>query len=196
MEQQSLRASLKCEGEILENVYRFKYLGSVFSADSRHSHDVKARIAQAFTRCGKLRHVFDANNLRIKLKLRLYQAAICSILTYDCETWSLTPKVMRQLNGVNSKILSRFTHKSIPQEARSATCSYNLVRAICQRRLKWLGHILRAGPSTLSYKSIEEQSRLGLPGNILMDSPFHTSIGIAALATNRKFWWSLSAKIQ
>ena len=82
VEQQKERPIIHCDGAPIQNVFRFKYLGTVFSADAQQSHDIKVRIAQAFDRCGKLRHVFDAPNLSIDLKIRLYQAAICSILTY------------------------------------------------------------------------------------------------------------------
>ena len=111
---------------------------SVCSVDVKQKYDVKARIEKDFIRCAKLRNVLDAKALSVKLKLRLYQAAVCSILTYGCETWRMTPQVMRLLNGVNNKMLSRFTGKTIPQEARPLSCSYNLVRAIRKHRLKWL----------------------------------------------------------
>lgn len=65
----------------------------------------------------------------------------------------------------------RFTGKTIPQETRQASCSFNLVRQIRIRRFKWLGHILRAGPSRLRYQAVEEQYKSGRPGNILMDAP-------------------------
>ena len=77
---------IKCEGTPIENVYRFKYLGSVFTADANQEHDIKVRIAQAFARCGKLRHILDVPQLSFELKLRLYKAAVCSIMTYGCET--------------------------------------------------------------------------------------------------------------
>ena len=181
----------------IDNDYRFKYLGTVFSADAQQSHDIKARVAQAFTRCGKLRHVLDSPRLSVDLKIRLYKAAVCSILTYGCETWRLTPPVIRRLNGANSKMLARFTHKTIPQEARAATCSYDLVRGIRVRRFKWLGHILRAGPGHITFMAVEEQKRLGLPGNILMDAPQHNSIwDLVTLARDRANWRALAASIQ
>ena len=128
VEQQKERPVVKCCGQPLENTYKFKYLGSTFAADADQMHDVKSRIAMVFTRCGKLRHVLDASTLSIPLKLRLYQAAVCSILTYyDCEKWRLTPEVMKKVNGANSKMLAG---KSIPQEARRAMCSFNLVSCI------------------------------------------------------------------
>ena len=55
----------------------------------------------AFECCGKLRHVLDSPDLSVSLKLRLYQAAVCSVMTYRCETWTLSPAVMRRLNGAS-----------------------------------------------------------------------------------------------
>ena len=123
-----------------------------------------------------MRNVFDAKGIPKKLKLRLYQAAICSILTYGCETWRVTPPVMRQLNGANSKILAHITGKTIPQEARPSSWSFNLVRSIRKRRMRWIGDILRAGPERITYQAVEEKRRFGLPGNILMDAPPHTTL--------------------
>ena len=196
VQQQESRPVIQCEGDDLENVFRFKYLGSVFTADAKQIYDIKTRIVKAFARCGKLRNVFDAQTIPVKLKLRLYQAAVCSIMTYGCENWRLTPPIMRKLNGANSKMLSRLTGKSIPQEARSATCSYNLVRAIRKRRLKWLGHILRAGPGRITYQAVEEQRRMGLPGNLLMDAPQHITLGdLAVKAKDRLYWRGLASTI-
>ena len=182
VKQQENRPDIHCDGEILKNVFKFKYLGTIFTADAEQKHDIKTIIAKSFSRCGKLRNVFDSQELSTKLKIRLYQAAVCSIFTFGCETWRLTPPVMRQINGANSRMLARLTGKTIPQEARPLTCSFNLVRAIRKRRLKWLGDILRAGPSRLTYQAVIEQKRRGLPGNLLMDAPppFHPG------RTNRK----------
>ena len=196
VQQQELRPKIFCEEVPLTNVFRSKYLGSLFTADADQNHDIKARIAQALTRCGKLRHVLDAPKLSVGLKLRLYKAAVCSILTYGCETWRLTPSVMRRINGANSKMLARFTGKSIPQEARTTSSTFDLVKHIRIRRLKWLGHILRAGPDRLIYKAVEEQRKLGLPGNLLMDAPQHNSLTeLAIRAKDRTTWMALAANI-
>ena len=84
--QQESRPKIICGGMSLSNVFRSKYLGSIFTVDADQTHDIKTRIAQAFTRCGKLRHVLDAPKLAVGLKLRLHKAAVCSILTYGRET--------------------------------------------------------------------------------------------------------------
>ena len=44
-QQQSSRPHVICNGIILENVYCFKYLGTLFTADADQMKDIKARIA-------------------------------------------------------------------------------------------------------------------------------------------------------
>ena len=148
------------------------------------------------TRCGKLRHIFSSPLISLKLKLRLYEAAVVSILTYGSETWDLTPNARRKLNGVNSHMLSWFTGKSIPAEARPATTSFNLLQKIRQRRLRWVGHILRQGVSYLTYQALKVQSQLENSGNLLMDTPPHLSLEeLTTLAQDRAAWTSLVSAI-
>ena len=136
-EEQKSREVVKCGRHELKNVFTFKYLGSLFAADGSQEHDIQRRIAIATTRAGQLRHVFNDKNLDLKTKLRLYKAAIVSLFTYGCEAWTLAPRTMRQLNGANARLLSRFTGKSCREEARDP--SFNLVRSVRGRRLCWLG---------------------------------------------------------
>ena len=57
---QKARPKIKCSGKALDNVFLFKYLGCIFSADGSHHHDVTRRIILAKKRCGQLRNVFDS----------------------------------------------------------------------------------------------------------------------------------------
>ena len=82
--QQELRENVTCEGENLKNVFRFKYLGSIFAADGDHKYDVRRRIGMAMTRMGQLSPVFNSD-ISLGLKLRLYKTAVCSLFTYGSE---------------------------------------------------------------------------------------------------------------
>ena len=124
------RPKVFCEHEELENVFRLKCLGSVFVADVKQIYDLETRIAMTQTRCGQLRHMLNSPDLSLKLKLRLYKAAVVSLLTFGCETWDLSPPAQRRLNNANSLMLARFTNKTIPQEARPATISFNLIKRV------------------------------------------------------------------
>ena len=124
-------------------------------------------------RCGVFRHVLDSNSLSVKLKIRLYIAAVMSVMTYGCETWILSPQSMRTLNGANSRLLARFTGKTIPQEARAATTSYSLIRGIRIPRLRYLGHILRSGTNRLVYQAVMAQRDMNIYGGLTMDDHPH-----------------------
>ena len=125
----------------------------------------------AKTRCGQLRHIFASPFISLRLKLRLYDAAVYSIFTYGCETWDLSVEVMRTINGANSVMLSHITGKSAREEARPQTTSMNLVRKMRFRRFRWLGHILRSPAHRLIHVALAVQLEMGFPGNLFLDAP-------------------------
>lgn len=183
------KSMVTCEGVPLDNVDIFKYLGTLFTTLTDQMRDVKARVAQAMTRCGRLRNIFDAKDIDLKLKLRLYEASVCSILTFGCETWDLNRETIKTLNGANSTMLARFTGLTISQEARSFSTNFNLIHKIRQRRLRWVGHILRAGPDRLTFHSLRAQLKMNHEGHLLTDTPpFTTLEDLAEKAMDRAAW--------
>ena len=113
---------VQCEGEDLKNVFVFKYLGSLFTASGDQSWDVRRRIGMAEARMGTLRHVFNAD-INFHIKMKVYKTAVCSLLTYGSEAWSLDKDTQAKINGCNARMLSRFTNKDAHQEASARTRS-------------------------------------------------------------------------
>ena len=140
-------------------------------------------------RCGKLRHIFDSDHISLNLKLRLYKAAVCSLLSYGMETWSFNPRTLRRLNGANSRMLARITGKSIQAEARATTTTFNLTLHLRRRRFMWLGKILRDDPSRLVFQMLKEQKQMGIPGDLFMDAPQHFSIDELRLLSMNNLEW-------
>ena len=153
-------------------------------------------MGRAMSRCGQLGHLFDSPDLGPWLKIRLYVAAVVSLLTYGCESWNLTEDVMRKLNGCNSRMLARITGRDVRSEARSTTSSFDLVKNIRVRRLRWLGQILRGDQSRLLFRAIEQQHVMKDPGNLFMDTPNHVSLeDMIVLASDKTYWKSLEMSI-
>ena len=113
----------------------FKYLGSIFAADVSTEHDVKRRIAMAMSRMGELRQVFNSD-ISLALKMKIYKTAVCSLITYGSEAWTLDEKTTTLINGANARCLSRFTGKDCHAEASDRTRSYDLVAAVKSRRFR------------------------------------------------------------
>ena len=117
------------------NTWQFRYLGSIFEAGGGDMADVRRRIAMATQRFGKLRNVWKDGNLHVNLRMRLYKACVCSVLTYGSEAWTITATVAAAFNGANSKMVITITGKSVREEA-SAGKTFDVVMWIRARRLQ------------------------------------------------------------
>ena len=115
--------------------------------------DVSIRIARARQRFGKMRHIWGNKTLHMNLRMRLYKASVCSILTYGSEAWRLTTEVCSALNGANSSMVSVITGRTVRAEASSGK-TFDLVKWIRARKLQWLGHILRMDPERMLRQDI------------------------------------------
>ena len=142
-EEQQKKEKAICEGEEIDNVWQFIYLGSRFQADGDQLADIKARIALATSTAGKMRGVWAAKTVPLSLKMRIYKTGVCSRLIYGSEGWKLTARACAMLNGANSRMVSRITGKSAHEEASKRTLTFDVVASIRARRLQWVGHILR-----------------------------------------------------
>ena len=194
--QQRGRPVVKCEGQDLENTYKCKYLGSLFSADAQQCFDIRTRIAIVMKRCGQLKHIFDSPNIGplLKLRLYLYTVSICTLMSYGCESWTLTEEVIKKLNNANSLMLSRVTGNPVRQEARAATSSHNFVRHIRLMRYKWLGEILRGDQTRLVFQAARTQYDMGTNGNLFMDAPPHNNFDDLVIRSIDKVTWNEHAR--
>ena len=103
---------------------------------------------------------------------------------------------IRKLNGTNSVMLARITGRPIATEARSLTTSFDLVKKNRERRFRWLGHIIRAGPRSTMYQVLVVQHTMGHSGNVLMDAPPHNCIDeLRHIADDRCRWKALARSL-
>ena len=80
----------------------------MFTADGRDDVDTRRRIGMAVTRCGQLRFVLGATNIKMKTKMKIYKSAVGSLFTYGSEAWHLSEKCLRTLNGANAGCLHMY----------------------------------------------------------------------------------------
>ena len=90
------QANISVNGNVLEQVSHYKYLGSFVNSDSNHDKELNVRIGKAWGQYNKLSKVWSSK-ASIRTKIRIYQSCIRSMLTYACETWALTSK--QEKNG-------------------------------------------------------------------------------------------------
>ena len=77
-------------GEVVEAVSSFVYLGSTISSRSNSHSEVMRRIGLASSVIDHLSRIWSQRLLSLTTKCRLYSSCILAVLLYACETWTLT----------------------------------------------------------------------------------------------------------
>ena len=90
----SRRTEIPCsniflDGEKLDQINQFNYLGSRVTSDCRRDNEIRRRIVLAKKAFTEKRTIVADKNLSIKLRLRLLKCYVWSTLLYGCESWTI-----------------------------------------------------------------------------------------------------------
>ena len=190
------REHVYIEGDEIENVHSFVYLGSKLQCDGEDLADVKHRMGIAQAEFSALSRFWQDRRMPMSVRLRIYKSAVCSTLTHACEAWTLTADVRRKINGFNSRCLHVLTGDSYRDTATRP--AYDLVLAIRRRRLKFLGLVLRMHEDRLVRRSLLAyvHGGNGAPdGSLLDDCPVKYMDTLTAMAHDRRGWQRLVSKL-
>ena len=83
-----INKEIKVNGQKLEKVTSFKYLGSVIT-DEGSKPEILSRIAQATAALTRLKPVWIDKSISLSSKIRLMRSLVTSIFLYACESWAL-----------------------------------------------------------------------------------------------------------
>ena len=82
-----ISADISKNGQKLEEVTSFKYLGATLCKDGACLAEICIMIASARAAMGRLNRIRRCNTISIAIKL--YKSPVTSILLYGCQTWTL-----------------------------------------------------------------------------------------------------------
>ena len=171
---------------MLDNVYSFEYLGSRLQCDGDDEAEVRYRMDIAQAAFASLSHLWMDHRLSRNMKLRLYNLHI-----NVCEAWNLTKAVSQILNGFKSRCLHVITREEYRDTAISPAC--NLLLAVRQRRLRYLGHLLHLPRDSVVCRTLIAMTDGDNPnrypeGSIFMDCQGSEPKDLETLAVNRTAW--------
>ena len=92
------RVNITVEGQSVEQVSKFRYLGSLISEDGRCLDNVKTRIGMANDVCNK-RKVLLTRSIRVDLRKRLVKTLVWPVVLHGCETWTMRKEEINRLNA-------------------------------------------------------------------------------------------------
>ena len=90
------------DGKKIEEVDSYVYLGQMVTKDQDQIQEMKRRIGQGWSAFCKLDNIMRDKNVPMRLKRKVFNECILPVMTYGCETWSLSNTQLEE-TGHNSK---------------------------------------------------------------------------------------------
>ena len=145
-----VNTEIKINGEKLETVTSFKYLGSVIT-DEGSKPETLSRIAQATAAFTRLKPVLIDMSISFSSKIRLMRSLVTSIFLYACESWTLAAELQRRIQAMEMRCYRKILHISykdhltneeVRAKIQQAIGSLKDLLMIVKRcKLQWYGHV-------------------------------------------------------
>ncbi|CAH8624057.1 unnamed protein product [Schistosoma bovis] len=161
---------LTLDGEQIDVVEKFVYLGSCISAGGGVSDEINARIVKARAAYANLSHLWRLRDVSLAVKGRIYNASVRAVLLYACETWPLRVEDVRRLSVFDHRCLRRIAdiqwqHHVSNAEVRHRVFGHrddnSIGVTILKHRLRWLGHVLRMSSQRIPRRALFADSGTG-----------------------------------
>ena len=81
--------SWQIDGETVETVTDFIFLGSKFTADGDCSYEIKRRLLLGRKVVTNLDSILKSRDITLSTKVHLVKAMVFSVVMYDCESWTI-----------------------------------------------------------------------------------------------------------
>ena len=137
-------------GQKLETVTSFKYLGSVIT-DEGSKPEILSRIAQTTAALTRLKTVWYDRRISLSSKIRLMRSLVTSIFLYACESWTLTGELQRRMQAMEMRCYRKILHISYKDHVTNEEVRPKIQQAIGphedlltigkRRKLQWYGHV-------------------------------------------------------
>ena len=81
--------SWQIDGETVETVADFIFLGSKIPADGDYSHEIKRCLLLGRKVMTKLHSILKSRDITLSTKIRLVKAMVFPVVMYGCESWTV-----------------------------------------------------------------------------------------------------------
>ena len=91
--------SWQIDGETMETVTDFIFLGSKVTADGDCSHEIKRHLLLGRKVMTNLDSIFKSRDITLPTKVRLVKAMVSPVVMYVCESWTLKKAEHRRIDA-------------------------------------------------------------------------------------------------
>ena len=97
-----INTEIKVNGQKLESVTSFKYLGSVITDDGSKP-EILSRIAQTTVALTRMKPVWNDRSISLSSKIRLMRSLFTFIFLCACESWTLTSELHTKIPAMEMR---------------------------------------------------------------------------------------------
>jgi hypothetical protein len=137
-------------------VEEFKYLRTTLTDQNSIQEEIKSRLKLGNACYHSVQILLSSRLLSKNLKIKIYRTIILPVVSYGCETWSLTLREERRLRVFENRVWRRVFgpkrdemtgewRKLHNEELNDLYSLPSIVRMVKSRRMRWAGHVARMG---------------------------------------------------
>ena len=97
--------SWQIDGEAVETVADFLFLGSKITADDDCSHEIKRHLLFGRKVMTNINSIFKSRDITLPTKVHLVKAMVFPGVRYGCESWTIRKAKHRRIDGFEPPIL-------------------------------------------------------------------------------------------
>ena len=140
--------SCQIDGETMETVTDFIFLGSKITVDGDCSHEIKTHWLLGRKAITNLHSILKSRDIILLTKVHLVKAMVFPVVMYGCESWTIQKVERRRIDAFELWCWRR--HLRVPWTARRSNQSIlkeislecSLERLMLKMKLQYFGHLM------------------------------------------------------
>ena len=140
--------SWQIDGETMETVRDFMFLGSKIMADGDCSHEIKRLLLLGRKAMTKLDSILKSRDITLLTKVCLVKAMVFPVVRYGCESWTIKKAECRRIDAFELWCWRRLLR--VPWTARRSNQSilkeinpeYSFEGLMLKLKLQYFGHLM------------------------------------------------------
>ena len=137
------------DGETVETVSDFIFLGSKITADGDCSHEIKRRLLLGRKVKTNLDSILKSRDITLPTKIHLVKTMVFPVVMYGCESWTVKKAEHRRIDAFELWCLRRLlkvpwtTRRSNQSILKEISPSCSLAGMMLKLKLQYFGHLMR-----------------------------------------------------